>query len=790
VALASVWAAAGVPHANAATFNPNRIIDDSIFDNYQAMAPSQIDSWLNQFPYSCISPNSGFKTIDPVGYSQTTGFRYGNWVTAGQAISDAANAYSINPQVILATLQKEQSLVIGGSTYCNDGNEHKYAAAVGYGCPDGGTVYAYSGINLYMRNGVAHTSVPHTCVNSAPKAGFSQQIIRAAWLLKFSEERSEGKTDWAVVKPNWDNSDDLQSCYSGPMTQGTFARCPSGGAAFYDGYTTIDSTAVHMDTGATAALYWYTPHFHGNQNFFDLFTSWFGPTQGTILLQSPESPAVYLLSGNNRYGVPSYDMLRAYGFDTIKITPVTDEYMNSLTDGGTLGTTFTQNGGGAVYLVDNGYRFGFSTYQQCVDWGKPTCISAAKPLADSVFNRLLNAGDIKSLMLNGSTVYLMQGGQRRAFLTGKAMTENGYSSANITPITNVLNYSVPDGFAIPENNSFVKFTARPYIYLYKDSKFYQLATYNALLGWLPQGTPVYNDSHSLYNTQAPTVQAMLDQFVFSSDGHKYILSDGKRYDITAVSSDWPTQADATAFTTNLALLPVAATVNQSSVLRLPSGFMFRVENKLIRPLNSLYDFFAAGYTDTNVVNIPATATAILGTGATVFADGGGSLFKTTDTGGAIYIANSGATACKLASLSQLGQFKFTAQTPILSTASFGQFTGGSDLNSLITDASGNTFVVNGGKKYMISSVSLRSDWGVSKSDLCGFSTYFLGRLPTPSQTVAHFGRAPSGVIYYASGGTKHPLSWQKFLALGGNSSNTIDLPNDFLELSPTGSPMN
>jgi len=33
-----------------------------------------------------------------------------------------------------------------------------------------------------------------------------------------------------------------------------------------------------MDTGPTASLYWYTPHFSGNQNFVTIFTNWFGGT--------------------------------------------------------------------------------------------------------------------------------------------------------------------------------------------------------------------------------------------------------------------------------------------------------------------------------------------------------------------------------------------------------------------------------------------------------------------------------------------------------------------------------
>jgi hypothetical protein len=277
----------------AAAFNPNHIIDDSVFSNSSTMSAAQINSFLNGFPNSCISPNSGFEAHVPNGYSPTGGYTYGNFGTAGEVIAASAQVYNINPQVLLVTLQKEQSLVAGGAGYCNNGDEHKYAAAVGYGCPDGGTVYNWTGVSLYRRNGVEHTNTGNTCVNSASKAGFSQQVVRAAWLLKFGQQRSLGNVGWAVIVGSWNNSDDPQTCYGGPMTQGNRQVCPSGATTYYDGYTTIDSQAVHMDSGATAALYWYTPHFHGNQNFSDLFVSWFGSLYGSPYYATPVAQAAY-----------------------------------------------------------------------------------------------------------------------------------------------------------------------------------------------------------------------------------------------------------------------------------------------------------------------------------------------------------------------------------------------------------------------------------------------------------------------------------------------------------------
>ncbi len=241
----------------AATSTHSDLIDDRIFDNYNSMSANGIDVWLdNNFgSTSCISTDRGFSAPDPTGYNPSQGFLYGGNVSAGQVIFDAAQAYSVNPQVILATLQKESSVVSGTASYgCQYIN-----TAMGYDCPDSG-------------------SCPG---NPATESGFSKQVIHAAWLFSFGRQRSEGNTSWNVQKPGWNNSDDPNTCYRGPMTTGSFKQCSSDASPVsYDGYTTIDGTSTHMDTGATAAFYWYTPHFAGNDNFDAIFTNWFGSPVG------------------------------------------------------------------------------------------------------------------------------------------------------------------------------------------------------------------------------------------------------------------------------------------------------------------------------------------------------------------------------------------------------------------------------------------------------------------------------------------------------------------------------
>ena len=264
----------GVSFQAFASVDYNHLIDDQVFDTSDSMTASQINSFLNSFSGSCISTNAGFSAPDPTGYNPTAGFIYGSNVSAGQVIADAATAYQINPQVLLATTQKEQSLVTGSGGCTTLG----YVGAMGYGCPDGGTTHNYSGLDLYSLNGTKVTSVNGTCVSSNQEVGFSQQIIHAAWLLKFDRERSEGVTTWEIISGNWDNSDDPGTCYEGFMIQGNYARCSGDPTTPYDGTATIDGQGITIANGATAALYDYTPHLSGNSNFVTIFDDWFGST--------------------------------------------------------------------------------------------------------------------------------------------------------------------------------------------------------------------------------------------------------------------------------------------------------------------------------------------------------------------------------------------------------------------------------------------------------------------------------------------------------------------------------
>ncbi len=155
--LAICFAKTGSAHA----WTNNRLADDAIFDNVNSMSTSSIQSFFNGFPNSCLK---NYQSPEPQSW-----YDFGGNVSAAQVIYKAAQYWGLNPQVIITTLEKEESLVSGGAG-CP---AWRYNSAMGYDCPDGGA-----------------------CPRNPSNAGFSRQVMHASWQLKFNKERAYGRTTW------------------------------------------------------------------------------------------------------------------------------------------------------------------------------------------------------------------------------------------------------------------------------------------------------------------------------------------------------------------------------------------------------------------------------------------------------------------------------------------------------------------------------------------------------------------------------------------------------------------
>jgi hypothetical protein len=786
IILACVLAFPFLGHSNADAFNGNKIIDDSIFSNAGTMSSGQIDNWLNvNFPSSCISTNNGFSAPDPTGYSSSTGYTYGGNVSAGHVISDAALAYNINPQVLLATLQKESSVVSGDASYhCQYIN-----TAMGYGCPD---------------NGDCPT-------NPATMSGFSKQVIHAAWLFKFGQQRSLGNTGWNVQLNNlpqpgdhWDNSDDPPTCYGGPMTQGMLSRGCGQASTYFDGYYPIDGTNVHIESGATAALYWYTPHFSGNQHFFSIFTSWFGSTTLPVAFKTPNSAAVYIQASGYKFTVPSMALLQDYGVSPGSIQTISQASADSIpvpdqSSGYSSGLGYlvkspsdSDADGGAVYLVSVGTIYAFSSMQQFTDFGFNTNNITYLPL--SFISSLKYGGGLSYFFSTPtSNAFQVSGGAKRIILDGatyNSLNPSGRSNFFSDGTTNLI----PSGMPISNREVLISSTAGS-VFLFANNTYYVLPALEIYNCWGfsgPLGTPFYklaNDSYigaisnpstlgCKYNTNASSTYILSGSskiLIPSSFGVNDVVPNQDLLNLINKLPDRPSNLNRAVKTSDLATI-------------------WYIESGTKRPIPSMADFNLLGL-DANKIDTVANNAlqSVPGGGMKI---GLGQVVK-TDTSGAVYVITSDNSRYSVASGEDFTAFGYNwGSIETFPAASLNQYypAANNSLSSYLYDqATARVYLMGIGGCYYLSSSQLTS-FGQTQGSIQSSQTYPSTIFPYISlgncKSVSLYVKYPSsGTVYWVDSGQKHPFtSWQSLQSHSGTATPyIITLTSTTLNSLTTGS---
>lgn len=307
--------ATGTDRARAAgaAYDRNMIMSSQVFDAVNTMNTAQIQAFLDRYPNSCLRSH---RDRVPTGYST-----YDGTGSAAQIIRSAATLWRVNPQVLLVTLEKEQSIVTGGAGCAS----WRYWSAMGYGCPDGGAQYAYPSLGI--------TS---TCVSNVNWAGFSAQVNRGAWQLQFNRQRAIGNLGWGGF---------TNTTNYGFNTAGWRQKKAGAESIYYDGWATIDGTPVFMTNGVTATLYTYTPHLSANKAFYDLFTNWFGSVGDPPATNPPST---------SRPTAPPTTMRPTSPRDLVYIDRVHRLFMGRAATGGEkhLWGTYLTRGGSRAGFVD------------------------------------------------------------------------------------------------------------------------------------------------------------------------------------------------------------------------------------------------------------------------------------------------------------------------------------------------------------------------------------------------------------------------------------------------------
>ncbi|MDQ3064773.1 MAG: hypothetical protein M3Q36_00705, partial [bacterium] len=250
------------------------IMDDAVMTNKDSMTVSQIQTFLNSKVGACDTNGQqlseyGGPDLNSDGKVQRWEWgqsRYNqstftclkdyseNGISAAQIIFNSAQKYSINPQVLIALLQKEQGLVTDTWPL-----NIQYRSATGYGCPD-------------------------TAPCDTQYYGLTNQLNWSATMFRAILNNS----------PTW---------YTPYVLGDNYIQWSPNGAC--------RGTTVNIQNRTTQALYNYTPYqpnqaalnagygtgdscsAYGNRNFTLYFTDWFGSTKGPGYYATFYSQSIY-----------------------------------------------------------------------------------------------------------------------------------------------------------------------------------------------------------------------------------------------------------------------------------------------------------------------------------------------------------------------------------------------------------------------------------------------------------------------------------------------------------------
>jgi len=260
------------PTKASAAYEAGRLIDDVVLLDARSMDIGQIQNFLNnrggqiankQFVMDCDLAGQQSKQL-----YVSAGAPCESTTSAATIIYYSAQIYGISPKVIMATMQKEQSLITATNP-----TDRQYAQAMGYACPTSG--------------------------NCSDSSNFFWQIDNGTWVLRFHFERARGNMSWWYNSSSWVCG--VEKAYYKPNLY------PRQNVNFYDTNGTHYAT-IYIQNAATSSLYCYTPHaynnpqglygrapygttglyYSGSYNFVTAFDQWFGTTL---------EPEIYVSSG-------------------------------------------------------------------------------------------------------------------------------------------------------------------------------------------------------------------------------------------------------------------------------------------------------------------------------------------------------------------------------------------------------------------------------------------------------------------------------------------------------------
>jgi hypothetical protein len=800
--------------ASAANYGNINIIDDSIMNNTSAMSTSQIDTFLNSFTGSCIGSASGFTTPKPLGFSGSS-WQYGSNVSAGEAIKSIADRYNLNPQVLIATLEKEQGLVsrnndchseqMGDAPAFYSWSEHKACSSYATPYPDcvnvtcgNSTTYSDCSYACKYSGGCITVALGYSCPGFCKKsfANFSGQISGGAWVLRFAEARAYGQL---TGYSGYDDGDEFIH-YSGPMTPGYRQRVNGGTSIYYDGlYTDADGHTMYVTNGSTASMLSFTPFYArsytADKLFNTFFTKWFGSTTRSKLFKISGDSTYYLEWGTYYYAIPDSETLSAYGLE--RIAPRTiSTFPSGKMRGATLqrvakfgsdnpqDANYTQS----IYLVDNGKRHEAPNWFTLGHHGYNTFSRY-----DSSLSFLLNASDPLRPVVrseNSPTIYLMENSLKRGFPDSEAYqnlsgpnynnTLQIYGQQSITRMSSAYINSKATGLPMLLDGKILSDKSSPAIYLFNAGQKYIFSP-EAYSAWGNKSD--FSLSSTMLGQIPSSGKAPL--YIKSSNGTKYLVNSSKKMQFTdSMLTKWGKVDGDFEPLANRTVSKLTTANNVTPLVKDRNPGVYYLEDGVKHGITSISDFTKLGFKWSDVITIDNKSLASFASGAILYAPG--SLVRTPD--GTVHLVIDGYVALGISSESVFNHYRFSwgsvRNIPSSSLTGYSK----SSLQTLVKNSATNTFYIadNGLLRVIDDDAMSSAQYNFASSPYSSLDIRLLKSLKSSAKMTRYI-KGGQTTVYYVENGQKRPFSSEAtFFSKGGTWATVTNVSNDLLSKIPTG----
>lgn len=764
--------------ADARSFNPARIIDDGVFTNSNSMSIQDIQNFFNSKvtcdtwgvktselgegtrrqwmanrgispPFRCVTDYFENASTKENNYGKSD--RPSGSISAAEIVYNYSRQFNINPQVIIATLQKENGMITDEWP-----TPKQFTEAMGFACPD--------------------NVAPGAPACDPAYKSFSAQVYQAARHFRGYIDNASG---WFIPYNTGNNS------------------------ILWNPNQDCGRSTVNIENRATVALYSYTPYrpnqaalnaqygtgdgcsAYGNRNFYLYFTDWFGTVSSKPLIRTESSGALYYSDGTNKFPVHSMDVVRQYGLTSSDVGFISQSSLDSIPQSTTTkflthyakSASDTDGDGSTIYLISDGKRYAISSMAQMDRFNLD--VSNVTYLPYYTLNTLPLAGTLSDFVNgNDGFVYKIDQAKKSGIFqpsTYSRLNPSGNISKLSQYILDTIDTTTPtiDGYIGLKG-------ADGKVWIATSTSWSYVPSMNVIdcVGLQTKTIANFTPQQALIGPQSDAASCILSD---ATDGMKYIVDNKVKY---PVRDTWGLTAKPALDTSMLSNKNTVQTQDLSVFSNTSNGSLYTFENGTKRYVTSMGVLGELGQTEASILKISGGILSRIPNGHSRYQTNKILQDKST---GQLYVIEQDSKRY-IPSMNVFNHYDYTTTSiTALESSLVAKHTSTTDTLGTMFKSESTTYLIDRGVRIVLPADIIEH---YNAASVPTYNIALAHRATDTTTGTRYIKSSSSPQLFYLENGSRRPVhSWATFTQLGGTNDNITTLSESNITLYPVGSNM-